>query len=507
LCTEITAIYNEENAQKAEQLINGMKADLGGTELMGPLQWIEQHSPNQGRARQIFLLTDGEISNVTEVLNLCRSMALSTRIFSFGLGKSPSRSLVKGLARSTNGRFVFVPPNSSVDVYVGEQLQRALQPCITNIHVNWNLDVTVQTAPKQSPPVYLNDRLIVYALTNDKTIPFDHNSSVELQIEPDHRSIGIAKVNQIPSVANNETIARLAAKALILELQHAKLPSSTAKKPKTGSTQARLQNLVASDEEKMEVVPDEQTTKQRIIELSLKYNILSPHTAFIGIEKRTNASNADIVLREVPIEISADDQHLFTPSRLHFLYGGGGGGFRGRGARTTVCNYKRASNMIMPCAATSNFSAPMEESFRSFTEHRGDVCSSLEKQSIHIDAENIVRESKTISQNNEVWPSNDQDIVRYLINTQKFNGLWNLDDDIIRNLTGKFLSVFQSANPNIDNQILISIIVIIILETRFAGFSSLWHGVVQKARKQLIDLVKKDSKNFDTLLDDIRKQL
>ncbi|CAF3209347.1 unnamed protein product [Rotaria sp. Silwood2] len=117
---------------------------------MGPLQWIEQHSPNQGRARQIFLLTDGEISNVTAVLDSCRSMASSTRIFFFGLGKSPSQSLVKGFARSTNGRFVFVPPNSSIDVYVGEQLQRALQPCITNIHVNWNLDVNVQiqTAPK-----------------------------------------------------------------------------------------------------------------------------------------------------------------------------------------------------------------------------------------------------------------------------------------------------------------------------------------------------------------------
>ncbi|CAF5128895.1 unnamed protein product, partial [Rotaria sp. Silwood1] len=186
---------------------------------------------------------------------------------SFDLGKSPSRSLVKGLARSTNGRFVFVPPNSNVDIYVGEQLQRALQPCITNIHVNWNLGVDVQTAPKQSPPVYLNDRLIVYALTNDKTIPFDHNSFVELQIEPNHRSLGVAKVNQIPSVTDNETIARLAAKALILELQHAKLPSSTAKKEKTGSTQARFQNVIASDEEKMEVVSDEQTAQQRIIEL------------------------------------------------------------------------------------------------------------------------------------------------------------------------------------------------------------------------------------------------
>ncbi|CAF4432940.1 unnamed protein product [Rotaria sp. Silwood2] len=78
LFTEITTIYNEENSQKAEQLITKMKADLGGTELMGPLQWIEQHSPNQGRARQIFLLTDGEISNVTAVLDSCRSMASST---------------------------------------------------------------------------------------------------------------------------------------------------------------------------------------------------------------------------------------------------------------------------------------------------------------------------------------------------------------------------------------------------------------------------------------------
>ena len=34
LFTEVTAIYNEENARKAEQLINGMTADLGGTELV-----------------------------------------------------------------------------------------------------------------------------------------------------------------------------------------------------------------------------------------------------------------------------------------------------------------------------------------------------------------------------------------------------------------------------------------------------------------------------------------
>ncbi len=84
---------------------------------------------------------------------------------------------------------------------------------------------------------------------------------------------------------------------------------------------------------------------------------------------------------------------------------------------------------------------------------------------------------------------------------------WNADDNIIKNLTGKSLSVFRSTTSNISDEILASTIVIIILETRFVGFQSLWHGVVQKAQKRIIDLLKKDSKNFDTLIEDIRKQL
>ncbi|CAF1067254.1 unnamed protein product [Rotaria sordida] len=240
LFKDITAVYNEKNTQKAEQLVKNMNADLGGTELLLPLQWLEKNPPVQGRARQIFLLTDGEISNVNEVLDLCRTMATSTRIFSFGLGFSPSRSLVKGLARATNGRFVFIPPHTSVDVHVGEQLQKALQPCITNVQVKWHLgNVGMTSVPMKTPPVYVNDRLIVYALMADKSTLFDHNSSVTLKTEK-HR-LGKAKVARIPGVDNSGTIARLAAKALILELQHAKLPSSAWKKSRS-SLQTRFKD-------------------------------------------------------------------------------------------------------------------------------------------------------------------------------------------------------------------------------------------------------------------------
>ena len=553
LFQQITDVYNEENARKAEELINGMRANLGGTELLQPLKWIEENAPKQGRARQIFLLTDGEISNVSEVLDLCRSMATSTRIFSFGLGASSSRSLVKGLARSTNGRFVFIPPNSSVDTYVAEQLKKALQPCLTNVQVKWNLGVSVEHAPKQTPPVYANDRLIIYALTNDRTTPFDHSSSVELVVEggDDDRLLGVAKVNQIPSVAENQTISRLAAKALILELQHEKLPPTT-KKPNVGSTQARFQHLSATtDAEKLEVDThtNEQIRKQHIIDLSLKYNILSPHTAFVGIEKRINGSNADMDLREVPIQISVDDQHLLNRPQPMMFAASSAASFRGSRDDDSDRNaaFKRQQELDriahkMACRSLETAFAKYKEEKRREFEHailkqqkryaaelakfkereRRETEHAKLKEQERRDMEMRISRSES-SSNNEIkeqsttmfsrifsrinpWSSSDQQIVRDLINKVKFDGLWNADDSIVKSLTGKSLSTFQSTNANVNDEILTSVIIILVLESRFSDLKSLWHDVVQKARKRINDLLKKDSVDYDQLAENIRKQ-
>jgi hypothetical protein len=66
---------------------------------------------------------------------------------------------------------------------------------------------------------------------------------------------------------------------------------------------------------------------------------------------------------------------------------------------------------------------------------------------------------------------------------------------------------FQLENTDVDDQILFSIVIIVILETRFSSSSSLWYGIVQKARDRIIDLLGKDSNKIDKLFYDVRNQL
>ena len=63
----ITTVYDEKSAKIAEEMTRSMQANFGGTELLEPLKHLQKHPPLRGRARQIFLLTDGEVSNTNEV--------------------------------------------------------------------------------------------------------------------------------------------------------------------------------------------------------------------------------------------------------------------------------------------------------------------------------------------------------------------------------------------------------------------------------------------------------
>ena len=277
------------------------------------------------------------------------------------------------------------------------------------------------------------------------------------------------------------------------------------------------------------IADEKDVTKKRIIELSLKYKILSPHTAFVGVEKRQNASDAGMVLREVPIEISADDQHLqpalrmsnfnmapmacmagamsakiFSPSSsLGFgtvgpvgaLAAEAAGAAAAAGAAVGVVlassfgldptmNMSRGAMSVIPASnVVDKLGSNCDE----------EVCSAIASP----------LSFKHTKIHEDVWPTGDENIVRYLISKQKFDGIWNLDAKHIEKLTGKPLTGFPQCR---DDQLLITAIVVVTLETRFGSLSTMWHGVVQKARKRLIGLLGSDVERLDALFAEIRQR-
>ncbi|CAF3697567.1 unnamed protein product [Adineta steineri] len=479
LFNESTAFYNSINVRIAEKFISQIRADLGGTEILAPLQWLERHPPQTDRARQVFLLTDGEVSNVSEVLELCRSMASSTRIFSFGLGATPSRSLVKGLARATNGRFVFIPPNTNIDIYIEEQLRKAIRRCITNIRVDWNLGVNVENVPNELPPAYIDDRLIIYALTNNQTIPFNHRSSIEIRTDQSYYRLGITDSDRITN--NNKMIERLAAKALILQLEHCKISRTTQKK-------VRFEDIADNDSLKNEISQSKQHRKQRIIDLSLRYNILSPYTVFIGIEKSLTDKHINRILREVPIQIVADDQPIqstetvLSSSRKSV-----------DGTKATTFTNQQSVDKPVHIERTREDVLLSRHSIK----NNNWQSNSPKHVPLHYHTSTPVKSSVTTQNNYSTSAvdhdenhsvTHDKNIVYYLIHRQGDDGLWHFVSPrkTIKELTGKSLSVFQSSETSENTKILVAAIIIVLLETKFIALQSMWIQTVEKARQSLI---------------------
>lgn len=416
---------------------------------------------------------------------------------------------MKGLARVTNGRFAFIAPNTRVDIHVAEQLTRALHPSITDVNVKWKTSQTIlYNVPERAPPVFAGDRLIFYALL-DESMPFDHTTTAELISNKHQQPLGVVRVDHIPPVLSPQTITRLAAKALLRDLLHT----------------------------------SETTPKERLIDLSIKYGILCPHTAFIGVEKRLDAdvdSNANMELREVAIMPgpSLTNRHFAPPSprycassyassiqfnslqsqiddvtnimrdnismqlergeKLSELEA------RSNVLQTSSRQFKTAAGSCKRSSAgVSSFLQPISNFFSSIFRQKSVAPPTHATSEIH----------HQLQQDLEIkWPKDEQQLVDYFIERQQYDGLWMLTEDDVKQLTGKSLTDFSSSVLDMtekSNQKVVTAtaLVIAILESRCVSSKTLWQALSNKAHKRLIELLGGDQIKLEELIKDIRDRL
>ena len=71
-----------------------MNADMGGTEIYDPLKKLLEEKVIEGYPRQIFLLTDGGVSNTQGVIKMVKKNTKYCRVHSIGIGNGVSLDLI-----------------------------------------------------------------------------------------------------------------------------------------------------------------------------------------------------------------------------------------------------------------------------------------------------------------------------------------------------------------------------------------------------------------------------
>ncbi|KAM5193870.1 von Willebrand factor A domain-containing protein 5A-like [Mantella aurantiaca] len=255
--------YTQQSMEEAVQKVNEMDADLGGTEFLQPLKKIYGTAGKKGYLRQLFVFTDGEVEKKIEkeVIAEIQKNAHKHQCFTFGIGCGASTSLVKGMARAGTGTFVFISDKYRMQPTVLQTLKRSLQPTARNIAVSltWTLPPGVEANVLSSLPagVLQGERSIVYVQLKGKV---ENEAEGEVCLQYKLQDEIVKNSLRFPLTvqkAERLTIHRLAAKALICELEYG----------------------TESDSEEV---------KKKILETSLQSGVISSLTTFVAINKDTN---------------------------------------------------------------------------------------------------------------------------------------------------------------------------------------------------------------------------
>ncbi len=292
--------YDEASLRAASAHVAGLKADMGGTEILAPLQKVLEAPVLPGRPRQVFVLTDGQVTNTDAVVKLVRRHADTTRVFTFGIGAGASHHLVRGMARAGGGAAEFIAPGERIEGKVLRQLGKALAPALTGLKVDWGR-ARVQSAPFHVPAVFAGGRVVVYGFVEDGALPGEVTLSARGPEGP------VSFVAPVPSGAApaGTLIATLAARATIRDLEEGSSPLHD----RRGSLQDRAR-------------PDR--VKDEIVRLGIEYGLCSAHTSFVAVETRERPVEGEAQLRRVPVALTSGWGNLASDVlSIHSMSAGG----------------------------------------------------------------------------------------------------------------------------------------------------------------------------------------
>jgi Ca-activated chloride channel homolog len=285
---------SSDNKKKALDFVNGMNGG-GGTEMMGAIDEIFASPAVPGRKRLVFFLTDGFVGNDQAIITSISRRLGSTRVFSMGIGSSPNRYLIEGMAYAGRGSASFIRQDGDADRAMNDFYRLIDAPVLTDISLHFDGLDCFDILPQNIPDLF---------------------ASQPLCITGKYRQPAKGSVQITGSLARGKTWSE-------------KIPVSLAGREPAGAALPTLwaRQKIAEYElfgsgivGKQSYTPDD--IKEKITVLGLRYRIMTEFTSFVAVDKEIRNRSGKWVSVEQAVDLP---EGVSPQSQPGYRYLGTGG--------------------------------------------------------------------------------------------------------------------------------------------------------------------------------------
>ena len=210
--------YNGVSLTKANKIIDSLQADLGGTNIFEPLNYILSKKPKEKidksdkkkeikkvkiesdnnnknftfqpstnkpsifdnidkkLSRSVFLLTDGQVGNSDVIINLIQNHIKRFRFHSIGIGSGVSKKFIREVGETGKGSFHIAKDLLTLPGMVIKALNQALMPYYNNIKLGFENEALIEYPKKENISLLNQDEIFQYSFITNKKI--DNNLNI-----------------------------------------------------------------------------------------------------------------------------------------------------------------------------------------------------------------------------------------------------------------------------------------------------------------------------------------
>ena len=285
----------------------------GGTEMMRAIEaaLLQEDRGETDRMRIVCFLTDGFVGNDMAIIDAVKRHADTTRVFSFGVGKSVNRYLLDGMARAGRGVVEYVTTESQAATAAGRFQRRLASPVLTDVEIDWGSLPITDVYPTRTPDLFGSTPILVHGRLN---------------------GLASGAITVRGTTVGGPWIKRVAIEPPGDRVDRSALASLWAR--------SAVSDLMGRDLRATQYGDLANELKREIVSLGTEFRIVTQFTSFVAVEEVVTTVGGEPRTISVPVEMPADVKY-------EGIYGTGRATFaaKSKGARTMAIANRAVSSL------------------------------------------------------------------------------------------------------------------------------------------------------------------